>query len=487
MTPETPWQPWWRVADPADLTISGGGGSVAVGTDALFAAAAVLRIVGNELAISLNEISAIDRLVTSGQLSAVGGLAGAMRAERAIDTAARLIARGRLSCALLGTALERSADGYGIAEATARRLAEQTAARAGYAIGLLLPGFLLAAAPVLLGMAGVAGLVSLTMPGPRRAATEQEFRSWLQRNSSVLSDPQFVTLMRLAVKSVDDIGAGLLRLPPGLNGAFGPSDVAASAGVVVGAGRAFGYLGETPVGTVATSRVPGGSIPSGWADRAGRVPQGDSQVRIDRYTVPGQPDRFEVYVSGTRDFALGHDSQPWDMTSNLNGIAGGNPGSVRSVEQAMAGAGITADSPVLFTGHSQGGLAAAIIAGSGKYNVQGLYTLGTPAAQATVPATVPWIALEHTNDIVPALSGSWAHSDPVLVRRELYRDAPAETDKFFPSHQLSAYESTAAMLDRSAEPRVSTVERRFARFTAGAIPAESTTWESTRVLSAAGH
>jgi hypothetical protein len=474
------------MVDPDGITVSGGG-SIAVATDDLSAASAILHSIHAELIDSERELAAIDRLVTAGRLRTVDAPLSAQEAERAIDDAAVLIGRARLTASLLGTALDRSADGYGLAEAATQRSAEAAAASAGYVMGFTLPAFLLAAAPMLLGLAAVAGIASIavsTLSAKDRKALARNLPVWLQQHSGELSDPKFVTLVRLTVTSLDDVGAGMLHVPLPLQEALaagGLVGVGTSARAIVGLGGVVGRLKESPVRTVETSRTSGGSLPQGWEDRASRVPAEDSQVRIDRYTVPGEPDRFEVYVSGTREFALGPDSQPWDMTSNVNGIAGGSPGSVRAVEQAMAQAGITSSSPVLFTGYSQGGLVTAIIAGSGDYDAQGLYTLGAPAAQATLPASIPWVAVEHTNDIVPALSGSWAHSDPVLVQRQIYTSPPVGTDKFFPSHQLGAYESTAGMLDDATEPRVTAVEQKFTHFTENATPVESTTWKSERV------
>jgi hypothetical protein len=471
------------VTDSDQLVISGGG-DVAVGTDELFAASARLRRVEHELLAHLGELASIDRLLGSGLSPTAEMPSGVTTAERAMDDATALLARARENSGMLATALDRSADGYGLAEDATRRLTETAAAGLGYALGFALPLLALHALPVILGVAGVASFVVDRMPAGDRKALQAQLSTWLQEHSGVLSDPAFVTFVRLTVVSVDDVAAGLFHVPPGLEGLLdttGVTGVAASSAAVVGLGSIVGYLKETPVRTVQVSSKPGGTLPTGWEDRAGRVPQGDAQVRIDRYQTPGQPDSFEVYVSGTRDFALGKDTQPWDMTSNMVGIAGGDPGSVRAVEQAMHEAGITSSSPVLFTGHSQGGLVAAILAGSGDYNVQGVYTLGAPAAQTTVPQSVPWLAVEHSNDIVPALSGDWTHSDPVVVTRQIYDGAPGGTDKFFPSHQLGAYESTAAMIDGSTEPRVAAVEQRFVDFTVGATPAESTTYLAVRV------
>jgi len=470
--------------------IISGGGSIAVGTDELFAASSALRSVSVELGICLRELTAIDGLVQPGRAPLAQG--SVRLAEQGIRDAVGLMARARDTADGLHVALDRSADAYGIVERVAERLSSEVAARIGYGLGFFLPAIAIGALPGLIGLSGIAlpGVIAFSLlPPEQRAELTTALQGWLHANSGVLSDPLFASFVRHAVMSVDDVGAGLLHAPPELAGALGLlgiTGVAASSGAVVGAGRGMGVLGETAVRTHQVSTKPLATTPTGWDDRAGRIPRGEAQVRIDRYSVGGQPDRFEVFISGTREFALGGDTQPWDMTSNLNGIAVGDSGSVRAVEQAMAQAGITAETPVLLTGHSQGGLVAALVAGSGDYDVRGLYTLGAPAADVSVPHAVPWIAVEHTGDIVPATSGEWVSSDPVLVRRDITGLPSATSDSFFPTHMLPAYRDTAVLLDGATEGRVAEVDRRFTDFTETAIPVSSTTYRSVRTTPVGG-
>jgi hypothetical protein len=465
-----------------DGLIIGGGGSIAVGTDELLESAGALRAMTEELARCGRELASIDRIVSEGRLRAADAPISAMDAERSMDDAAFLARTAEFSGARLHTALDLSADAYGAVERAAESIAERLAGAAAYALGFAMPVLAVDALPLLLG-AGVMTAAMAALPKDVRSRVVGRAAAWFKQHSSVLSSPLFAEAVRLTVTSADDFAAGVLHLPPELDRALqdaGLMGVGASTAGVIGVGSGFGYLTESPVSTTRVSTTDRFSAPTGWEDRASRVPQGDAQVRIDKYEEPDGSARFEVYISGTRDFALGHDDQPWDMTSNLHGIAGDDSGSIEATRQAMAEAGIDANTPVVITGHSQGGLVAARIAGSGDYNVQALYTLGAPAAQAAVPSSVPWVAVEHSNDIVPALSGSWTHSDPVLVRRELYTDGPVPHDNYFPSHQLAAYEQTSALLDESTEPRVTAVADRFDDFVRGAIPVESTKWESVR-------
>ncbi len=484
---------WQQMPDGDDLIISGGG-SVAVGTDELFAAAGKVRSAETQLVDCAGELTAIDRLVKPGRLSSGSIPATALAAERAMDDATIFLDRAHSKARLLSFAIDRSADAYGLAERAATRVSDDIAASIAYSLGFFLPVITLAAMPALFGIARIGGMAAaglLALPEAKRAQLFAALSVWLQENSSVLSDPNFVTFVRHTVTSLDDLGAGVVHLPPALSGFLGDGGigllgVSTSSAAIIGAGTLVGYLGETKVTTTRVSSTNAVTFPSGWEDRATRVQHETgpdvAQVRIDRYEVAGEPDRFEVYVSGTKDFALGKDTQPWDMTSNMNGIAGWDFGSNESVRQAMEQAGVTGETPVLFTGHSQGGLVAAQLAASGDFDTRGLYTIGAPSAQVAVPNDIPWLALEHTNDIVPALSGYYGIADPVLVRRDLYEGVPTGSDKFFPSHQLGAYESTAAMVDQVDEPRIDAIDRRFADFTTGATPVQSTTYHGLRIL-----
>lgn len=476
--------------DGDDLIISGGG-SVAVATDDLFAAAGRVRSAQIQLVGCAGELTAIDRLVGSVHLRVGGVPAAAAAAERAMDDATVFLDRARSKANLLSFSIDRSAEAYGLAERTATRVSDDVAAAIAYSLGYFLPLIALTAMPALFRIGGIAAIGLLAIPEAKRAQLFTALSGWLQQNSSVLSDPAFVTLVRHSVMSLDDLGAGLLRVHPAASGLLGDGGIGllgvpTSSAAIIGAGSLVGYLGETRVTTTQVSSTSRVTFPSGWEDRATRVQHETgpdvAQVRIDRYEVAGEPDRFEVYVSGTKDFALGKDAQPWDMTSNMNGMAGDDFGSYESVRQAMEQAGVTGETPVLFTGHSQGGLVAAQLVASGDYDARGLYTLGAPAAQAAVPHDIPWLALEHTNDIVPALSGNYATADPVLVRRDLYEGVPTGSDKFFPSHQLGAYESTAALVDQTSEPRIDAIDHRFAEFTAGATPVQSSTYHGVRIL-----
>lgn len=475
------------MSDEETLIVSGGG-SLAVGTDELFTASARVRSAEEQLAHCAGDLAAINRLVTRAHFAGGGVPAAAAAAERAMDDASIFLDRAHSKARRLSVGIDRSAEAYGLAERLVTRASDEVAASIAYSLGFFLPVIALAALPAILHIGAGAAVGMQAIPEGKQAELFTALSGWLRESSAVLSDPRFVNFVRLSVVSLDDLGAGVVHVPPSISmflGGAGVLGVPTSSATIVGVGTVFGYLNESRVETRQVSSTATLTLPRGWEDRASRIEHGDRddapQVRIDRYEVVGEPDRFEVYVSGTKDFAPGKDSEPWDLTSNLNGIAGRDFGAYESVRQAMVEAGVTSETPVMFTGHSQGGLVAAELAASGDYETRGLYTVGAPACQVAVPHEIPWLALEHTNDIVPALSGTYATADPVLVRRELFGGELAGGDRFFPSHQLGAYRTTAAMVDAASEPRIVAIDQRFADFTVGATPAQSTTYHGVRV------
>ena len=474
-----------------DIVI-GGGGSTVVATSELFQDAQKLSEIRALLSDCHGQLVSIDRLVGAAQLNALSAPSSALAAERAMDDAAAALSRAAPSAERLHFALIASADAYGIGERAAEHLAQDVAGRLGAILGLWLPVIVLEVLPAVLGIgAGVAMGIAL-LPPDKRAALIRALPDWLREKSVLLTDPTVVQLVRLTVMSADDFGGGLLKLPPEFVHTIGDEGLglvglATSSSVVVGIASTRGALSESAVSVTRFGATVPATRAESYSDRAARVPQGAAQVRIDRYLQPGGPDRFEVYVGGTRDSSLEPGVEPWDMTSNMSAVAGRESGSYRAVTQAMADAGISSSSPVLFTGYSQGGLIAAELAASGDYDTRGLFTLGAPAAQVAVPSSIPWVALEHTDDIVPAVGGSWVSVDPVLVRRELFDGRPVPTEVMLPAHQLAGYRETAAMVDASTEARVTSALAAFDQFGDDTTSVDSTLYRGVRQTASADY
>lgn len=468
-----------------DLLVSGGG-SISVGTPGLFAHARLLENLERELRECALALEGRESAVRSRALA--GTSASAARAEDAIDDASEHLRAAATKSGALSAALRLTADAYGMTESTLQRLARSAASEVGIGLGflsttvglLLIPGIL----SVLAGGASAYLLIAAISPtaasGVRKAGVD-----WLNENKVILSDPRFVQLVRLAVMSADDFGGGALRLPTPVIRLFGDEGLGllgldTSAATIASAAGLVGLARETPVAVRATAI--GASTPAtGLADRASRVPRGSAQVRIDRHVRKGGPDRFEVYLGGTIDFSLAATDEPWDMTSNLGAIAGADAGAYRAVTEALQAAGVRSDSEIVVTGYSQGGLLGSMLAASGDYDVRGLYTLGAPVGQVPVPGEIPWVAIEHTDDIVPAVGGTWSSSDPVLVRREAFSDKAPDPKFAVPAHQLSHYRHTAELADAAGEGRLVQVTEAFSRSMRGADRVESTWYEANRL------
>lgn len=187
-------------------------------------------------------------------------------------------------------------------------------------------------------------------------------------------------------------------------------------------------------------------------------------VGVDGYHFENSTSRvFVVTIPGTQEMSLGMSDNPLDMSSNIQAMAGsGNAHSEQVVIKAMQAAGIGKDDQVVFVGHSQGAMVAANIAGQeNDFLVAGLIAFGGPIAQATISKKIPVLAIEHSNDPVPNLSGK---ANPmkenwVTVQR---RAKPNEADGVFYSHDLNSYQTTSVLIDVSKETGIEAIRRKIA-------------------------
>lgn len=284
---------------------------------------------------------------------------------------------------------------------------------------------------------------------------------WLLDHPEVLTSPEFSTVVRRVVSNTDDAVLGASGLPPWVAMVLGEQglgilSVSTSAGVLIGVGSAIHgrAFHETPVNVERVSTQTTATAPTGAEQRLARVPA-EEQVRIEQYTAPGEPTRYVVYVAPTQTFAPIADQEPWDLTSNVAGVAGLPAGSIRATEQAMADAGITADSEIVLVGFSQGGLVADAVAASGDWNAVGLETYGDPGGGIELPEGISGLAVRHTDDFVVATGGEQLPTDRTIVERQAYPDgSDIPTDLPVPAHQRRAYAETARLLDAAESSEV---------------------------------
>lgn len=418
---------------------------------------------GREMTECRVELMAIDRVIGNGILTAADAPQSALRAEHAIDEATAAIAHAEERCDFLRRGLTLSAEQYEWTDRFVTQLQQRAAAQLGHLVGSIAPLILALLLPGALLAAGGTAVFLATLPAKSRKALAASVGAWLRERSVALTDPHVVTAARFWVMSADDVGAGILKVPSQISSLLGDEGLGifgidTSAAALAASAAGLGLLRETPVRVTQGESKHGITNAVGVRDRLDRIPHGPEQVRIDRYSSPGEPDRFEVYIAGTETFSPVSRDEPLDLTSNVSAMAGGSDGagagSYRAVEEAMALAGIDSTSPVTFTGYSQGGLIAAQFAASGDYATEGLITVGAPAGQVAVPHDIPYLAIEHTDDLVPALGGTFSSSDPLIVRRQVFDEPPGPTEPTVPAHRLTRYRDTADLIDRSPNLRL---------------------------------
>ena len=357
-----------------DELVIGGSGSFAVGTDELFACAEQLRELRREMSALGSDLGIIDSLVSKWQLRSAAVPASAFEAEAEIHRARVVIAEVELQSRAMDSAIEAAAAGYGFAEHFVGRMIHEFTGQFGAMLARFSPMLLLAtlAGTAVLGVAG--GILiekangvgqgpnrfGPNQRGPNQRGPDQPSRSplgsspfstshtgrpgeshptpWFREHNEIVTNPLTVGLVRLASQASGDVVAGALGVPPQLTSLLGGAGVMIGSTAVMRAGSTIGLFKETPVRLVDSHTQAVSSSPSGFAERLSRVPDTETtdgaQVVIEKYSTPGDVDRFEVYIAGTVTFSPSADSEPWDMTSNMANAAGfgGNrfvkPGSV---------------------------------------------------------------------------------------------------------------------------------------------------------------
>lgn len=463
-------------------------------SDALFGDAQALEEVHHELRAAVAQLVVVDSLVAIRLLRRSNAPLSAVEAESDIARALDLIGASAERAAAIAGVLHASAVGYGLADDAANRAAQQLAAGLGYSTGVLLPMFAVLFAPALTPV--LAALLVASLIAPKGAAgVASGLGDWLTDNSRLLTNPLTVALVRSGAMSIDDVIAGALGLPPAVAQVLGDEGVGAtgidtSTGLFSIIGAPFGLLAETAVATRARTQRDIDAAPRGIAARLDRIPQRvtaddgakhGEHVRIEHYTTPGQPDSFAVYITGTADFSPRPGAEPFDLTSDVSTMADLPAGAVQAVRQAMQQEGVTADSPVQFTGFSQGGLIAATLGASGDYNTQGVVAVGSPTAQIEMQGGYPVVLLEHTDDIVPALGGTHTDDGPVLVQREAFADRELPPGIAVPSHDRGEYLRTAELADDARSPQLVEAIARLDELGRGATSITSTTYVAERV------
>lgn len=474
--------------------VMSGGGSTAVAVDELFVGAARLGVTS----------AVVDDWIERARVSRLGldlldldeptVARGASAPSWCVGVAAARLEQASELARRMRSSLLESAERYGVTERSVDGLWQLAAAVGAPWLGLHAP--VLVAGGLLAAGGQWAGSAAWRAVGWGPTPLE----SWARDHGDLLSDPAFVRLVRLAADHADEAFAAAARLPvpTGFGVAIGAAEsssmLLAGAALLAGAGSRVLVDGPVRVTRVdspiaATGGVggvaPGGpppdhpaaasalrpdvvAPPTGVGDLAERVPSGGDghpQIRIERYGTSEEP-RWIVYVGGTVDVGLAAGSQPFDMTSNLHGVAddagldvlrvaGADSGAgERAVRAAMREAGVQPGDPLLAVGHSGGGIIAAKLAADPELGAVGAVSLGGPVASAPTRDGIPLLSVEHEEDLVPATGGAGHPSpDRVTVSRRVLEPG-REYETLLPAHELVRYRQTAALVDASEEERL---------------------------------
>jgi hypothetical protein len=471
--------------DEITVTLPGG---VRVDTVRIGHRAASFRELANGCRELLARLAVADMLGNPMLLWAGQAPGSAYRAEEAIDEAKQRLLQASVLADGLAAALALAAVGYELADRAADDAAEHVAARIAWLLGaasrtvlpLALPGLVVAA-----GGAAAAWTIGGAIVGEENR--DEGWRRLLAENPWLTSNSTLAGVIGLATKSLDDFAMGVIGVPPELAAELGNDDLGllnsqTSAAVLAGLGSRIGLFGESPV---TVTRTGSSRIYRGPTDLPGlidRIPaareEGDPQIRIERFTHADGPDTFVVYIAGTAEWDPRGTDTPFDLTSNVTGLAGANSGSERAVRDAMRQAGITANSPVVFSGHSQGGLVAHVLAASGDFNTVAVLEVGAPAVQETMPTSAPVIRLVHPQDIVTAAGGDSRVTD---VSHDPWRNAPmGESDFPVLAHDRQYYRDSAEAMEASDEPSILALKAAVRDVTGGATTVTASTFVAKR-------
>ncbi|TFC02701.1 hypothetical protein E3O42_08085 [Cryobacterium adonitolivorans] len=508
------------------LTVSGGG-SIQVATDTVFAEMAALRLLQGEAQHWQGQLGRVRSLgvgpAPRWQPDDLG--ACVFGASVAIDEVADRSRR-------LADALEEAAEEYGRLESGLDMILQGTGSWLAHTLGVLAPVLVLSmAAPLAYLAAG--SLLSNAALGRSLSVVPPALTDWLRENPRLLTNPATVTVVRALVGSADDAVLGRLGVPYPVAAGLGDAGAGllgaqfSAFGLLVSA-QAAGMLRESPVrvtqvafsatqaavagaahpgapggvgsgrpavplwGSAARSAAVSGtgaapgtlappSPPTGFADLADRIPTEDDggQVRIERYGDTEHPS-WLVYVGGTVEWSPTGSTEPWDMASNVAAVADQEAGSYRAVLQAMQAAGVQPEDQVVPVAHSQGGLIANQLVSRGDINAVAILTFGAPETDLPLPNGLPAIAVEHDDDIVPALGPTSSDDQRLYVRREFFAGREVPVDEAMPAHQLVGYRETARLVDESPEPRLVAFRSKLEAIV-GTTAGQQSVWRGDRV------
>lgn len=462
------------------LQVRGGSGGTAVGLESLDAASAVLAEVAEDAAVVAVRVVGVATdpdLVAGSVLSPATGA----RADVALGAVAGPggLSGDATALVALSTAVLAASAAYRRAEAAATRAVELAQDTVMLVVGGLAPEI-------------VVGVLALDALGVDVAGV-------LDR--TVFDEPGIAELaggaegLVLGLRS-NPLTAPFVAAPARTQGLTDDQDYERAVRVLADSAALWGLLsdrGRARVTAEPTARS-GARVPRSLEDLAGdqrNVGDGEGYAgRIRVIEVPQvQGSAWVVEISGTQVWDPRAGKNPFDVTTDARSMARDATvladGVQQALEQAQAasasetGARHEGSDPVMLVGHSLGGIAAAGLASSPRFNeaqrVTHVVTMGSPVGRMPVPSSVEVLSLEHTQDAVPRLDGqpnpdraTW-----VTVSRDLADGDrggggvgtggvdgggvdSAGLDRASQAHDTRLYVDTAALVDESDDPSVAT-------------------------------
>ncbi|MFT2707813.1 hypothetical protein [Clavibacter zhangzhiyongii] len=282
--------------------------------------------------------------------------------------------------------------------------------------------------------------------------------------------------------AVSDVAAAATRFAP--DRAAGEADVRATTAGLLAVTGAIGLLRDAPA-TVRERRDVLRPAPSTLADLAARVPDpapGSPQMRVEEYRAPDGGRRFVAYLGGMLTLDPRTGREEFGPSSAATALATESGSAVRAAELALREAGATADDEVYVVGYSMGGILARSVGDDPGFHVTHELTFGSPVGQLPLRQGIDGVAVEHTDDPVPALGGIRSSEgdagDDVVVRSRAYD--PAAQAGPLDAHGLDAYRATAQGMDASRSPQLVRARDELHRFLDGATPVRTHLYRAER-------
>lgn len=366
-------------------------------------------------------------------------------------------------------------------EAHLQVVGEKASSLAMWSLGKAMPLLMLTHGPAVVGGLAAVLLVAAVRKHDPGGVVDRLLDSVESKIPQLVSNKVAVVATAHLAEGADDFVAGIIGLPqPPRESVYSGEDALAQAVIGVMGVTGSPALQET---NISVSRVTKDSAAPAedYQELISRIPRAQEdgeQIRIEHYAYT---ETYVVYLGGTIDPSFTPGDEPWDMTSNVQAIAGSEAGSYLAAEKAMKEAGIEATDNVIIVGHSQGGLIAAQLAASGNYQVTDVVTVGAPVHHVDVPSTTNMVVVEHTEDVIPSLSGiaAPATAGRIVVNRSLYEGKVAPNNEVLPAHNLTRYQETGKVMDSSRDPELVSEKARLRKAMSGEC--EVTTWRAERI------